>query len=430
MIAPLSYGVLSATSANTIKGSAPTFTGQSGAKKLGFTVQGTHYSERENNILEGTPKKFNAGLKLSDFVVTPLTANDFTLANDYFDPDGDVAHPTLAFRMDAVRKEWYQANGSKITDYNQTLGCGSNLALPLTLKITLPNVQVQSRYGNPKLSQREDLTKSYKISTESGICFAKPNQMIVKPQYTWYGTNGSNGWWNSSSSKDRNAYGGGYDSTKFDPKNGFKYNVPTKFPTTGFPGAKFRLIMSSAATVYEFESNNSAVTVSTNGDVTLNSKPVGSVTIKATLKSDTSVFHNYTFNPTSVWVVPQPRNPANSNGRYKYAQAKSVCGGESNIPDLVHLSNSPWASGSAISAYNGATRTIGGGISAEWGSIYDTYPDSAWSYVGGQYYWTRNSYYHSHEGILQTLFEPVSTGFGHVIYTPGSTDNFHVVCFG
>ncbi|XKM12477.1 hypothetical protein RCS94_05505 [Orbaceae bacterium ac157xtp] len=364
MIASSSYGALSATSANTIKGNAPWFTGQSGAKKLGFVVDGTPYSENLNNINPSVIKEFNAGLKLSDFTVTSLTASDFSPTVDYADADGDLAHPTTPFSMSPRTFVWKDRNGTTITDYNQTLGCGSGLNLPLTLRITLPDVKVRSRYGNPSESIPTPLVQEYKIGTATGICFAKPNSLYFIGSAT------------------PQAIGGGYNSDQFDPVNGFKASLTTKFPTTGFSGAEFTLIMTSNASDYTFSSNDSAVEVDTTGKVTLNSKPSGAVTIKAIFNNDTNQVHYYTFNPTSVWVRP---TGTSSNGNY--AWAKTQCGGASRIPTRANLTNAPEH---IIATYY--TRAVGGGVFGEWGKTGSTiYPSSQWNSVFG-FYWTRESH--------------------------------------
>ncbi|XKM14578.1 hypothetical protein RCS94_05225 [Orbaceae bacterium ac157xtp] len=398
LIAPSSYGALSATSANTIKGNAPWFTGQSGAKKLGFVVDGISYSEAnpvlggtntsKDKIISGVQKNFNGGLKLSDFVVTGLTANDFSPTTDYYDADGDLGYTlaTDAFSMGSVTYDWYEGNTrldkTNQTVMNQTLGCGSSLSLPLTLKITLPNVKVKSRYGNPKERGETNLVQMYKIGSESGICFAKPNSL-------WW----QNAWGISGNSTN----GGGYNSAQFDPVNGFKASLTTKFPTTGFPGAEFTLVTVGNPTDYTFNSNDSAVTVDTNGKVTLNSKPSGAVMIKAKYNA-TSQVHEYTFNPTTVWVRP---TGAGTSNRGNYAWAIAQCGGnESNIPSGAQLTNSPqinysgpveFPSGAPAIPTNSYTRAVGGGVFSEWGLINSSnYPGSQWD--SGHLYWTSDTH--------------------------------------
>ncbi|XKM13180.1 hypothetical protein RCS94_09120 [Orbaceae bacterium ac157xtp] len=395
LIVPSSYGVLSAVSANTIKGNAPWFTEQSGAKKLGFKIGNIVYSESEGN-LSSSPSVvnyFNAELTLNDFKVMNLTSNDFDPATDYYDADGDEAHSITPFLMSAsTYYEWRDRRGEYISSskYDQTLGCGSSLNFPLTLKIRSRNVKVRSRYGDPNESTPVDLVKTYNIGTIAGFCFAQPNAMIVYSNTSWMGYTNSGGslsWnWNSGSSTPHPSNGGGY-TTDFDPVNGFKASATTKFPTTGFPKAKFRLLMISDASEYVFTSDNVAVTVDTHGDVTLNRKPTEPVTIKAVLKSDSSQVYTYTFDPTNVWVVPK-------FGRMDYAQAKTACGGELRIPSRAELTNSPSKNAAQDWVYspNTYTRSIDGSIFGEWGYTNNsTYPDSLWT-SGFSWYWTRDPY--------------------------------------
>ncbi|XKM14152.1 hypothetical protein RCS94_03010 [Orbaceae bacterium ac157xtp] len=402
LIAPLSYGSLSATSANTIKGNAPTFGGNFGNNRLGFEVGGEKYSEAIGNIESGVTKAFNAGLSLNDFHITSLTDDD------YYDADGDEAQ-TPAFTIGSLNYQWIDNNGNELdktdtTVMNQMLGCGGNLNLPLTLKISMADVQVHSKYGDPRDSGTVSLSKEYKIGTASGICFAQPNQLIRVPEVTWFGMNSSgqltslNDVNNTTPHPDN---GGGYDSTQFDPTWGFKANANPKFPTTGFPKAKFRLIMTSNASDYKFISNSPAVIVDTNGNVTLNSKPTAPVTITAKLKADLNQVHTYTFDPRTVWVVPK-LNSANAHNpsqeyTYTYTEAKSECGGESKIPTRAQLTNSPRKNATHHWNYvnNFYTRKIDGSVFGEWGLSNDStiispqisYPGSKWMYST---YWTRD----------------------------------------
>ncbi|XKM13849.1 hypothetical protein RCS94_01415 [Orbaceae bacterium ac157xtp] len=434
LISTSSYGALSATSANTIKGNAPWFTGQSGAKKLGFVVDGISYSEandaydavrnpNKDKIISGIPKNFNSSLRLRDFTVTGLTANDFSPTTDYYDADGDVGYASSAdtFSMEDVTFDWYEGNRkldkNNSTVMNQTLGCGSSLSLPLTLKITLPSVKVKSRYGNPKESGETDLVQEYKIGSESGICFAKPNQMIVIPQYTWVGTDNTIWYWHDARYKARNQYGGGYDSTQFDPDNGFKASLSTKFPTTGFPKASFTLIVVGSPSDYTFTSNaEPAVTVDASGKVTLNSKPSGAVTIKAVSNGTT---HTYTFNPTTAWVVPKFSG--------NYASAVSVCGGESKIPTRADLTNSPFNNVEQGWTYkmNGYTRAIGGGVFGEWGwpegGSSGSYPGSQWGSSPDDH-WTSEAHSSGQQFI-------VLSSYGLVRYTVSGVSKY-IVCLG
>ncbi|XKM14026.1 hypothetical protein RCS94_02370 [Orbaceae bacterium ac157xtp] len=406
MIAPISYGALSATSANTIKGSKPELIGQTVAKKLGFKVGNTSYSEALGNIVSNTAQIFDKDLKLNEFEIQGLTVDDFTVAANYYDVDGDVEHATMPFTLGSISHKWLDSNGSEITNETKMIGCGSGLSLPLTLKVSIP-VQVHSIYGDPRDSEPTVLEQNYQIATTAGICFARPNQMAVYPNYAWAGKNIGGTWdFNGSSAIDP-ILGGGYSSDFVVISNGitpagivnvidggFRENATRNFPTTGFPKASFDLVMAGNASDYTFSSNGgSAVTVDTSGKVTLNSKPSGAVTITAT-ENATGQAHPYTFTvaPTK-WVVPK-LNSANGDGNYTYEEAITACGDESKIPSRAQLTNSPLITAPQDWSWmdNFYTRAIGGGVINEWGwSNASTYPGSKW-YFSWDYYWTREKH--------------------------------------
>ncbi|XKM13950.1 hypothetical protein RCS94_01970 [Orbaceae bacterium ac157xtp] len=384
LIAPSSYGALSAMSANVIQGKAPKFAELSGANKLGFKVGNTLYSESEGNIKGDKEQEFSKDLKLEDFVVQTLSANDFTVSNDYFDDDGDEAHPTEPFSVGVMTYEWRQSNGLKIpqASYGNAIGC-NEFSKPLLLTITLTDAQVHSKAGIPRDSVKEVLTKVYKITPESALCFAKPNQMIVTPKKTWMGEENSLWDWNVGGAQIDPSIGGGY-SADFDPKNGFKVTATPAFPTTGFVNAKFRLIMTKPADNYEFDwvaNPQGSIFVDDEGNVLLKSKPSGEVKISVKLKNS-SIIHDYVFNPTTVWAMPKA-------GAGKYAWAESQCG-VGGILERKDLTNSPKISltdSSPIST-NVYTRAIGGGIFNEWGwADSANYPLSGWQ--SGNY-WTKD----------------------------------------
>ncbi|XKM13758.1 Ig-like domain-containing protein [Orbaceae bacterium ac157xtp] len=349
----------------------------------------------KDKIVPGTPKVFDPSLRLEDFKVQNFTANDFTIATDYYDADGDAPASPAFTVVGAVSHKWYDSHGTEITDEKKMIGCGSGLRQPLTLKINLA-AQSHSQYGVPRDSDPAGLEQSYQIKTTSGICYARPNQMNVRPQYTWMGKNNSGSWaWNSGSAVDPDN-GGGYSSDFVVISNsvsssgvvnvidgGFKASAATKFPTTGFPGATFDLVVTGSPSDWTFSSNGgSAVTVDGTGKVKLNSKPSGAVTITAT--DNTGHAHYYTFNPTAVWVVPKPSQ------MMAYASAISACGVESKIPSRAQLTNSPQitATSTNVQRENYYTRAIGGGIFNEWGwTARDTYPGSQWAL---SFSWTRD----------------------------------------
>ncbi|XKM13965.1 hypothetical protein RCS94_02050 [Orbaceae bacterium ac157xtp] len=401
LIAPSSYGVLSATSANTIQGNKPELIGRTVAKKLGFKVGGASYSEVVGNIMPDTEKMFDKDLKLNEFqILQNFTLSDLSVGANYSDMDGDMAHATAPFTLGNIKHKWYESNGYPINDETKNLGC-SSFRMPLTLKISVP-VQVHSEYGIPRDSDLTILEQNYKIMPLSGICFAKPNSLR-----------------NTGNVTPDVITGGGW-TEDFDRFNGFKANPPVssvKFPTTGFPEASFILIMTSKSSDYIFNSNSSAVTVDVNGKVTLNSKPTGAVTITITFKNDASQVLTYTFNPTSVWVVP-------NSTQMNYASAVNECGNSSRIPTRAQLTNSPQSlviPSDYVGIHNGYTRAIGSSVFSEWGTVsIQTYPGSQWTSDGFSY-WTREDWMTGYKFV-------VHYDAGNVLYAPASSSSGYVAC--
>ncbi|MCO6557823.1 MAG: hypothetical protein J6577_11425, partial [Gilliamella sp.] len=240
------------------------------------------------------------------------------------------------------------------------------------------------------------------IAPKSQICYAKPNSTIVHPESQWisYNSDGSSESWNDKNRTKRHPiHGGGY-TDDYVPNYGFKAKpiISSKtFPTTGFPGAKFQLVMTGSQTDYRYQMINNpgdGVSVDDNGMILLKNKPAGNVTIRAILKRDTMVYHDYTFNPTLVWLIPQGNNYMN------WEDAKQRCGGVQNLPSLSMFTNSPQNNIAPNTGWkyiaNTFTRAIGGGVFAEWGySDIKSYPNSQWGNFdeamdGKAYYWSSN----------------------------------------
>ena len=330
--------------------------------------------------------------------------------------------------------------------------------MPLTLTITT-KVKTYSEYGIPNESEYFDITQKYKIMTKSEICYAKPYGMILYPQYAWgsvrpisykgsldcilsgYADNefesslldDSKHWingWNKDSNRVRDSYcGGGYDATVFDPENGFKVSAVPHFPTTGFPGAKFQLVMTGHQEDFEYTLSatpNDSVTVDKQGNVMLVKKPIGPVTITAKFKYDRQVpEQNYTFNLTGIWAVPY------GNDFYTYQQTVNLCGGEANIPSRTEMSNSPNAPMSWTELpleWDAFTRTIGQGLLSEWGmTIKNTYPDSNW-FSGLLWFYSRDKYIVP-EGASKEFFDrfAIDAWIGQIKVWEKSK-NLHAVC--
>ena len=401
---PYAYG-LNCFTVKAIEGNSPEVVNlKVAADGHGFTVNGVFYSESTGNIKEGEIKEFDGNLELNKFVVNQFNYQAVDNKLNYQDLDGDGIDPIQPFLMTETVWQWFDANGNKITPSDKTklTECGTDYALPLRLEIS-NQVQTFSQYGQPKQSDFVTLKKVYKISLSSKLCYVKPYAIEKYPSYQWVSFDSSNTFsgWNDPNYTSRTDAGGGYNSD-YVPNLGFKIN-PTesggkKFPTTGFKGAKFQLIFNGPASDYTFTIPNNPgkqVIVDENGYVTLNGKPKGDVTVRATLKRDSNVKHDYTFNPTSIWVNPV------RGFRDNWMEAIKKCG-EDNLLSYKELTNAPlyevrgdWKQQTIYNAY---TRAIGEGVFPEWGyTIKESYPDSNWEHNKDRY-WTKDRYYGSNYG--------------------------------
>ena len=419
---------LTAHSINVIIGNKPKVVDIEGAsKKHGFTVNGVLYSSNTNNLSDTQINQFDGNLTIKDFIIKDYAMNDLDVTANYDDTDGDGIRNNTPFTVEETNYSWFDSKGIKIENNEKIIGCGSDISMPLTLTITT-KVKTYSEYGVPNESEYVDITQKYKIMAKPDICYAKPNQMITFPTMTWgsarpieyqgrieciltgYADNEfelsldedfvdlrvTRGW-NFDNSRVRNSYcGGGYNANVFDPINGFKVSASPHFPTTGFPGAKFQLVMTGDQEDFDYNVSanpKDSVVVDKAGNVMLKKKPIGLVTITAKFKHSEQIPEQvYSFNLSGVWAVPHGQG----DNHYTYEQIVHLCGGEQNIPSRAEMSNSPNAPASWTKyplAWDAFTRTIGEGLLSEWGmSTKYSYPDSDWPRSGLLWFYTRDQY--------------------------------------
>ena len=415
---------LTTQTVKAINGNKPEFVDiENASKKQGFKVLETFYSESSNNIKGEEIKEFDSNLKFSDFKVALL---DLDVQSNYQDADGDKIREAQPFKTKTTYA-WQDNEGNEIKeDKAETIiGCGSGYSMPLTLTIkTLVNTY--SEKGIPNESDSVELIKSYKIAAKSELCYAKPYATEVVPTNQWVGINPDDSYsWNDPKFILRNPNNGGGYSNDYVPNLGYKINpkesLGKKFPTTGFPGAKFQLVMTGAQTDYEFSiaaSPGDKVSIDKKGYITLNDKPTGPVTILAKLIRNNNIIHEYTFNATSIWVIPYYQSVT-------FEEAEKICGGRNKMLTMKELTNSPRAYDfynlhSESHRSNGYTRKIGDSVFAEWGWVTKQgYPDSNWrenAIEGAPFlgrYWTNeinknDSNYgfviHSHDGFVGVYY--------------------------
>ncbi|OTQ73957.1 hypothetical protein B6C99_05705, partial [Gilliamella sp. N-G2] len=391
-VVPCTYG-LSSFTVNVIQGNSPKVDNvRLAADNHGFTVNKVFYSESTGNIKEDEIKEFDGNLTLNDFVIKQLNYQSLDNQKNYQDDDGDNIDPVQPFLTTTTTWQWLDANGVKISDkeQNNIIGCGSGYPMPLRLEI-LNQIQAISQYGIPRKSGLVTLKKAYKIAVKPQICYAKPNSTIISPEMQWLTNNQNNdfsfdndkNWWNMKQySVPHVSNGGGYTSD-YVPDYGYKVtNTLTGklFPTSGFKGAQFQLLMSGAQSDYTFSvpvNPGGKVTIDKYGNILLNDKPSGKVTVRATYKKNTSIKLDYSFDPRSNWVIPY-------DWAYNWWNASGYC----KLLTRAEFTNSPRnkAPQNWLYVYNAFTRAIDGSILGEWGPINKkNYPQSNWA---DQLYWT------------------------------------------
>ena len=260
----------------------------------------------------------------------------------------------------------------------------------------ITSVKTYSEYGNPNESETVAITKIYKIAPTGDVCYLKPNSTKVLPLNQWRGSDaqGTMYPWNTGPIKPDPESGGGY-TQDFIVDKGFRARpiVSDKpFPTTGFPGAEFQLIMNYSQDSYIYNvivNPGNVATVDQTGNVLLKAKPPegnSDIIIRATLKSSPKKHFDYKFNPTSVWIEPQ------SVGSYDWRTAfNQFCGGIDGFPSRKDYSNSPVVNVGPNWQRNGkwnfSTRAINQGLYPEWGyTTRRTYPKSKWEWDETTYF--------------------------------------------
>lgn len=350
-----------------------------------FEVNSVTY--REFGASYSTSLIFSDTQKISDFTINGLLPSDFQ-ASHYWDSDGDNPSSSTPLTVGTLSYTWVDNNSTPIpsADYNKKFLQlkASGYIFPLTLTIVNQDVQVHSEYGDPLSSQKVTITKQYIINNEQGFYAVKPRSTGRSCQWVEK-TNGmgsdADGWVCASQTTDRqnghsDPYGGGY-SSDYIPDVGFKASPSADpFPTVGFKGAEFQLIMTGNQTDYSFSSPDLSVNVnSLTGDVELKSKPSGPVSIFATHTSSGTIYiYSFTI---KKWYEPQSGSDVN------YSDALTKCGSVSNMISRADFTNSPISTIPVLTNWsyvrNYGKRAIDGTIYGEWGYLNNTtYPNSNW----------------------------------------------------
>ena len=420
----MANAIISTTSSKTIQGNPPEFfITDSVNNKLGFTYNRTDYSESIGNIQSDSILYFDNPMtnlndfKMKTFFTERQTINDST--GEYYDVDGD------GFADIPVTQEltfiWRDNNQTQIdaNDY-ENIGCHNNkYAMPLTLEIISNNIQVHTKYGHPNTSDPvQPIIKTYQLAFV-GICYAKPNSLIVDPTTQWRAVKADKTGlsdWNPTGVNINGAsqtewvsyYGGGY-SKNYVPYHGFKFtsgnSTDYHFPHTGFDGAQFQVVMSGSQEDYNYSIsyNSGKYTVDQNGMITFldKSEPEDEIIMTATLKSDPNYTFKYNFK-IARWLYPM-KIFDDESFNFTIEEMKQLC-----INDNKVLATYKDLSGITVKyfEYNVMTRALGAVID-EWGRLAqpgqktsDTYPKSKWGYA---WYYNRDYIKNKETGKVEPI---------------------------
>ena len=392
-----SYGYFTSQTAQTIQGSRPSLSQELEMNIDNFQLFGLiienriYYSQKEIDEIP-IPTAYPFVNRIGPSIVIKQPDE-----NEFFDRDGDKLDYLVA--DDDISMVWYytDANNNDIEftpkDYDTfcSLAAEKKYA-PFKVKLSADLV-LFSKYGDPdNNTYPNNIIKTqpsviYTVVEDVGVCFARPE---LKPNTV-----------------------AGSDKDQWDPKYGFltQSNIdPTKnFPTTGFYGAKFDLILSSDGIVNNYnwhvkqgselvnidDSDANVVTVLFNGpdaqdtekawEHVMGSENGYKVIIEGVNKTNNKTIH-YAFTITK-WFDAWKQN-MNTTGLISVlgtvAEVVAECEAKKGH---YQLSNADEISNAVLGSKGSAqfTREIGKLIS-EWGeATQKSYPGSFAPHTGGTY---------------------------------------------
>lgn len=374
------YASLSAETAQYIIGhepEIPTATVEKIKENIYFTI--TDPLDFSYDYQPGTADQIYFPLGSQFKHITPKVI-DIPLNNDDInDIDGDILS---TYSISNISYVWVDKNNTIVSnDSSNTLGgtiCENSSSYngPYSLDVSF-DMTVNTIYGVPN-SATTKIEKNFTVQADDGICYIQPGVLALNIPNGW--PEGNNNASAGSNSINRSP---AFDSNIFVQNKGFIAWADKRFPTTAFPDARFQIVPYNSISNYNIsiEKNpNSSLTDQQSyakGQFkfsTLKPEQDALYVIKV-VNSTTKVPYYYSFKLASSrsWFtfLSQPST------RPTYADALKTCNTlGADIPTKAELTNSIYANDSStisMDAYaknNGYLRTIGEGLTAEWGKIY------------------------------------------------------------
>ncbi|OCG11268.1 hypothetical protein A9G09_00690 [Gilliamella sp. wkB292] len=323
---------------------------------------------------------YNTSPSLYSFDVDISSLND----SDIIDVDGDKLSSIDSFVIQSINAQWLDQNNNIIaSDSTAPLGrdvCTSSTAnANLSVKVTITFI-AKTQYGIPDTSKPREVSKTFKVSADDGICYIRPGVLALITNNGW--SEGNN---YASYGADTISVDPSYNSDQFTFHQGFKATATdlngNHFPTYGFPEARFRIVPVNPISDYSYTlvKNPNSSLVNTARSSSADSKSEFKFTNNAPKKGDKFIilvtnnrtlaqfYYTFSINHWLYFLNNIPGNWSNSN---KLCQQNN-----DRLPTRAEISNSPLSyipttNDSYYIKGNGYRRAIGEGLTPEWGKVY------------------------------------------------------------
>ncbi|MCX8657035.1 hypothetical protein J3U08_09550 [Gilliamella sp. B2894] len=380
-----SSAILSAQTVNKIIGNAPEIRQTADEKVLNGIQFKLKIDGLDPAIISpGTANKisvaYNTSPSLYSFGIDTSSLND----SDIYDVDGDKIANVDSFIIQSINAEWRDQNDNIIpSDSTASLGsdvCNSStVKANLSVKLTIQFI-AKTQYGDPDTSQPKEVSKTFQVSADDGICYIRPGVLALITNNGW--NEGDN---YAPYGADTISVDPPYNSDQFTIHKGFiataKDQNGNYFPTYAFPEARFRIVPVNPISDYSYtlvkNPNNSLVNTfrASNSDsksefkFTDNVPDQGDKFVILVTNNRTLAQFYYTFS-IKHWLYFL-NNPIGN-----WQDSNKLCKKNNDrLPTRAEITNSPLAyipttNDNYYVKGNGYRRAIGEGLTAEWGKTY------------------------------------------------------------
>ncbi len=383
---------------------------------LSVTTQMYIHGNAPEIKMSGSAKALNGiQLKLqvpnnAPLVITPGSSNEISVAydtspsmysfdvdfsamnnDDIIDVDGDYLGSSNNFKVENITAEWRDSKNNIIPS-DSTAPLGSNICNSATykgdstLKLTF-SISAKTQYGTPTESQPKEISKTFTVKANDGICYIRPGVLAIIAKGGWSETDN----WLSYGADTINRTDA-YNPDQFVLHSGFKASATDStghhFPTTAFPEARFRIVPVNAISNYTYTlvKNPNGALISTARSSNPDSKSEFKFTDNAPAKDDQFIilvknnqtkaqfYYRFSLNHW-MYIYQQQLNWVD------YNTAERLCTANNDrLPSRAELTNSFLATGVTNNEnwyipQNGYKRAIGEGLISEWGKLYPYAPN-------------------------------------------------------